>query len=269
MNYHYLNICLRPNRNGGTSLVLATRLTLLGLALLLTVSCAHRSGRHKNKKDRTERSERQKGESADEPIAINNSRVENKRSDKALEGSEIFARYNSAVFMILTSDGEHNFQGSGFFINSDGYAVSNYHVFKGTYQNLEAIKLAGSDEIYKVTEVVAKSESEDFIIFKINCTNTNYIPIAADKPKIGEKVYAIGSPKGLENTFSSGEVSQWRDTNLMQISAQIDHGSSGGALINEYGEVVGITSGTFDEGSQANLNYAWSIDVIKPYLKGK
>ena len=96
--------------------------------------------------------------------------------------------------------------------------------------------------------------------------NTNYIPIAGRKPNVGEKVFAIGSPRGLENTFSSGEISQWRDRNLMQISALIDHGSSGGALINEYGEVVGITSGTFYDGSQANLNYAWSIDVIKPYI---
>jgi serine protease Do len=90
--------------------------------------------------------------------------------------------------------------------------------------------------------------------------------MATAKPKIGEKVYAIGSPRGLENTFSSGEVSQWRDTNLMQISALIDHGSSGGALINEYGEVIGITSGSFADGSQANLNYAWSIDAVKPYI---
>ena len=55
----------------------------------------------------------------------------------------------------------------------------------------------------------------------------------------------------------------------MQISALIDHGSSGGALINEYGEVIGITSGTFYDGSQANLNYAWSIDVIKSYITMK
>ena len=90
--------------------------------------------------------------------------------------------------------------------------------------------------------------------------------MAQQKPKIGERVYAIGSPRGLENTFSSGEVSQWRDDCLMQISVLIDHGSSGGALINEYGEAVGITSGTFYDGSQANLNYAWSIEVLRPYL---
>ena len=159
------------------------------------------------------------------------------------------------------------YQGSGFFVSNDGLAVSNYHVFKGTTIGREQIKLAGSNKSYSVAKVLHKSEKEDFIVFMVNCQNTNYIPIAKSKPRIGDKVYAIGSPRGLENTFSSGEVSQWRADNLMQISALIDHGSSGGALINEYGEVVGITSGSFADGSQANLNYAWSIDVVKPYIK--
>ena len=140
-------------------------------------------------------------------------------------------------------------------------------LIKGTTIGREQIKLAGSNKSYSVAKVLHKSEKEDFIVFMVNCQNTNYIPIAKSKPRIGDKVYAIGSPRGLENTFSSGEVSQWRADNLMQISALIDHGSSGGALINEYGEVVGITSGSFADGSQANLNYAWSIDVVKPYIK--
>ena len=189
------------------------------------------------------------------------------RSSSKMEGQEIFERYGSAVFMVFTSDGFNEFQGSGFFIDSYGLAVSNYHVFKGTGKGLENIKLPGDDTPHKVVAVYAQSEEEDFILFRVDCEKTNYLPIATAKPKIGEKVFAIGSPRGLENTFSSGEVSQWRDTNKMQISALIDHGSSGGALINEYGEVVGITSGTFADGSQANLNYAWSIDVIKPYLE--
>lgn len=189
------------------------------------------------------------------------------RSSEKLDGSQIFDRYGSAVFMVFTTDGSNAYQGSGFFIDNNGLAVSNYHVFKGTGIGWELIKLVGNDEAYKVTEVITKNEDEDFILFRVNCDNTNYIPIAASKPKIGEKVYAIGSPRGLENTFSSGEVSQWRADNLMQINALIDHGSSGGALINEYGEVVGITSGTFDDESQANLNYAWSIEVIKPYIE--
>ena len=183
-----------------------------------------------------------------------------------MDGAEIFRKFNKAVFMVYTSDGTNTYQGSGFFINSNGLAVSNYHVFKGTGIGAEVIKLSGSNTAYKVVEVLQKSEDEDFILFRVNCNSTNYIPIARNKLSIGEKVFAIGSPRGLENTFSSGEVSQWRDKNLMQISALIDHGSSGGALINEYGEVVGITSGTFYDGSQANLNYAWSIDVVKPYI---
>lgn len=190
-----------------------------------------------------------------------------KRPDQKLEGSQVFDRYGNAVFMIFTSDGSNGYQGSGFFVSNDGLAVSNYHVFKGTTIGREQIKLAGSNKSYSVTKILHKSDREDFIVFKINCPNTDYIPIAKSKPKIGDKVYAIGSPRGLENTFSSGEVSQWRADNLMQISALIDHGSSGGALINEYGEVVGITSGSFADGSQANLNYAWSIDVVKPYIK--
>ena len=187
---------------------------------------------------------------------------------KVMSGTEIFKRYNSAVFMIFTSDGYHTFQGSGFFISSDGIAVSNYHVFKGTSIGLETIKLSSGEQL-NVEDIIVKSEDNDFIIFKVATKEGkqfNYIPVASKSPSVGDKVYAIGSPRGLENTFSSGEVSQWRDENLMQISALIDHGSSGGALINEYGEVVGITSGTFYDGSQANLNYAWSIDVIKPYV---
>lgn len=193
-------------------------------------------------------------------------REKKKPNNKKLEGKDIFKKYSTAVFMVFTSDGFNGYQGSGFFINSSGLAVSNYHVFQGTNKGAEQIKLVGSDIAYKVTNVLYSSKDYDFILFQTNCTNTNYIPIAQNKPSVGERVFAIGSPRGLENTFSSGEVSQWRDTYLMQISALIDHGSSGGALINEYGEVVGITSGSFYDGSQANLNYAWSIEAVKPHI---
>ena len=188
-------------------------------------------------------------------------------NNTALDGSEIFKRYNSAVFMVYTTDGSNVYQGSGFFIGEDGLAVSNYHVFKGTGIGEEAIKMPGDNTAYKISEIYQRSEDEDFILFRVGYENDTYLPIASTRPEIGQRVFAIGSPRGLENTFSSGEVSQWRGDNLMQISALIDHGSSGGALINEYGEVVGITSGTFADGSQANLNYAWSIDVVKPYIK--
>ena len=78
------------------------------------------------------------------------------------------------------------------------------------------------------------------------------------------RAYAIGSPRGLENTFSSGEIAQLRGNGVLQISVPIDHGSSGGALLNEYGEAIGITSAGFDD-SGANLNFAISTDLIKKY----
>lgn len=228
---------------------------ILFVTALLIMSCAHRSGH--NKRERKPR-----------PSSISGNLVANKSTGGSkMDGAEIFKKYSNAVFMIFTTDGNNVYQGSGFFIGDDGLAVSNYHVFKGTTIGDEAIKMPGDDTAYKVTDIYQRSEEEDFIIFRVDYDNTSSIPIADKKPQIGDKVFAIGSPQGLENTFSSGEVSQWRGENLMQISALIDHGSSGGALINEYGEVVGITSGSFADGSQANLNYAWSIDAIKPYLK--
>lgn len=244
---------------------------LAGLFLLLLCisSCAHKSGhKRSNSSSYVDQTEVVSTVSYDKKSKKNlEVRLSNNRDDKnKLTGSEVFAKYNTAVFIVFTSDGYNGYQGSGFFINSDGLAVSNYHVFQGTNIGGEMIKLANSDEVYKVTEVIHNDSDEDFILFRINVSNTNFIPLAKYKPQVGEKVYAIGSPRGLENTFSSGEVSQWRDKNLMQISALIDHGSSGGALINEYGEVIGITSGSFADGSQANLNYAWSIDVIKPFI---
>ena len=78
-------------------------------------------------------------------------------------------------------------------------------------------------------------------------------------------MFAIGSPRGLENTFSSGEIPQMRGENLTQINTPTDHGSSGGALINEYGNAIGITTGGYDD-SVANLNFAVNIKVLIPYL---
>lgn len=236
----------------------------------ILVSCAHKSGpKHRNapfgyssgaSNGYSSEYSREKSRQRD-PV-----RTASGHGREKMDAADIFRRYNSAVFMVLTTDGRNMYQGSGFFLDAHGLAVSNYHVFQGTGIGAELIKVVGRDSYCKVSEILYRSKKYDFILFRVGIDCSNYIPIAARKPSVGEKVFAIGSPRGLENTFSSGEVSQWRDSYLMQISALIDHGSSGGALINEYGEAVGITSGTFYDGSQANLNYAWSMEAVKPYL---
>ena len=184
-----------------------------------------------------------------------------------LSPAEIFEKYSSAVFKIHTSNGLRGSQGSGFFISNDGIAVSNYHVFQGTYVGYEEIILSNGKK-YKISNVYHKDAYHDFIIFKVGVPQKiNYIKIADVIPAIGEKVYTIGSPRGLDNTFSSGEISQIRDNGkILQISAPIDHGSSGGVLLNSYGEAIGITSAGYDN-SGANLNFAININIIKPYIE--
>lgn len=186
-----------------------------------------------------------------------------------LSGKNIFKKYASAVFMIYSSDGSGIGQGSGFVINSSGLAVSNFHNFDG--MNAWGIKMYGKDKLYKIkaSDIVAYDRNQDYIIFKIPTevlgdfgkTSFDYIPVSKNQVEVGDKVFTIGSPRGLENTLSEGMVSQIREKDIyrIQINAPIDHGSSGGALINNHGEAIGITSAGRDD-SGANLNFA--IDLV-------
>ena len=184
---------------------------------------------------------------------------------RRMSGQEIFRHCSPAVFVIYTSNDSEGFQGSGFFIAEDGLAVSNYHVFEGTYKGHEKIHLTDGRE-FKISEVVACDKNNDLIVFRLaaNGVKFHYLPLSKHSIQVGDKVYAIGSPLGLENTFSSGEISAVRGASLIQISVPITHGSSGGALINEFGEAIGVTSSGFDDG---NLNFAINIELIRKYLK--
>jgi len=238
---------------------------LIGLILCCAMlACTRRSGysTNNNRPCTTQRTQQTQKQEITPPVNLPQKTTTN---NGILSASEVFEKYNTAVFMIYTSNGGHVFQGSGFFIASDGLAVSNYHVFKNSGIGLEVIKLSDGTQC-KVREVVAKNEEYDFILFYVDIERIcNYIPITNRTCKVGEKIFTIGSPQGLENTFSSGEISQLRGNYVIQINAPIDHGSSGGALINEYGEVVGITTSGYDD-SGANLNFAVDINVIKPYI---
>ena len=180
--------------------------------------------------------------------------VRGSNKGKALTPEEIYRRCNPAVFTVLTDEA----QGSGFFINSSGVAVTNYHVLRGA--NSGRVELA-NNRAYQIVEVLKASEELDYAIFRVGVSDkVPFLPISRKDVVIGEKAYAIGSPKGVNNTFSQGIVSQKRG-HLIQISVPIDHGSSGGALLNEYGEVIGVTSAGV-EGSNADLNFAIDIHLL-------
>lgn len=177
--------------------------------------------------------------------------------EKVLTGKEIYNKYNSAVFVVTTDRA----QGSGFFISSNGEALSNYHVIeKGDINSITIKTTDGRTYHSSQISIISYSKNKDYVRFKVNASKRfNYIPMAPEPPEIGEKVFAIGSPLGLENTFSEGSVSNLNSNDVypIQINAPIDHGSSGGALINQYGQAIGITSAGYN--SNANLNFAVDI----------
>ncbi len=177
--------------------------------------------------------------------------------------SDLYEACKPAVFLIYTSDGYSTCQGTGFFISSTGVAVSNYHVFEGTWKGLEEVTLA-SGEVLKIDEVYESSKENDYIIFKVRSQKSRpYLPIAKQRPKVGEDTFAIGNPQGLTHTLSKGIVSGYREEeNYIQMTTEITHGSSGGPLFNMRGEVVGITSAGLGE---ANINFAIDIQVLRLY----
>ena len=155
--------------------------------ILIATSCAHKSGHKERRHVSYANSARTQTSRTNIDTQVE---IRDKKGNK-MDGAEIFRKFNKAVFMVYTSDGTNTYQGSGFFINSNGLAVSNYHVFKGTGIGQEAIKLSGSDNIYKVVEVIKSSEAEDFIVFRVDVSNTDFIPVA--------KYEAIGC--SLRETF--------------------------------------------------------------------
>jgi len=175
---------------------------------------------------------------------------------------------NPAIVMITTVSSSGGGLGSGFLINSDGTIVTNYHVIKDA-QGL-GVKFTQDKELITNISIIKTDAVRDIALIKVN-TPVNVAPLAmgdSEQIVVGERVVAIGNPKGLSNTVSDGLVSAIRDTGGMkqiQISVPISPGSSGGALINMRGEVIGITSSGMDQGQ--NLNFAIPINYVKKYLQ--
>lgn len=176
--------------------------------------------------------------------------------------STLYNKLKPAVFLIIVSYSEGGgAQGSGFFISSRGIGLSNYHVFKGATRGEAYIKTL-NENVYKVGKVLDYNEELDYIVFEVIDDNPNFpfVQISESQPSIGEDVFAIGNPKGLEHTLSRGIVSSYRENDLLiQNTTEITHGSSGGALFNMRGEVVGITTAGLGE---ADLNFAMNLQKL-------
>ena len=126
------------------------------------------------------------------------------------------------------------------------------------------VKLVGKSAKHEIKGILAKSEELDLVLLSVPGLPTNEVALASSGLEIGDPVFACGNPKGLEGTFSSGIVSSFRDAGsnqLLQITAPISPGSSGGPVVNANGDVIGVAVATYRGGQ--NLNFAIPVERVK------
>ncbi len=167
--------------------------------------------------------------------------------------------------------------GSGFFIRSDGYIVTNDHMVDGATE--VAVKLSDGREF--PAKVVGCDEKTDLALLKIDAKGLPVLPLGdSDKLNVGEPVLAIGNPFGLQGTVTGGIVSgkgriigQGPYDQFIQTDASINPGNSGGPLVNRAGEVVGVNT-VIVSGSGGSVGVGFAIPIneakaILPQLQAK
>ena len=183
-----------------------------------------------------------------------------------VDNTEAIAQASQSVVMLTCydKDGEPYATGSGFAIFDDGVIVTNYHVIEQEVYRIKAQTESGGS--FECPTVLAYDAEKDIAILKADReTGLTLLPIGSSKDlQKGAKVVAIGSPLGLLNSVSTGVFSGYitdKAGSMLQFTAAISHGSSGGALFNDAGEVIGITFASLTEGQ--SLNLAVPIDDVK------
>ena len=159
--------------------------------------------------------------------------------------------------------------GSGVVVNSDGYVLTNYHVIESA-TNISAVMPDGRSVAAKV---VGSDQETDLAVLKLDVWNVAAIPIAEKPAVVGDVVLAIGNPFGLDKTVTAGIVSAvGRVVNpatgedFIQTDAAINSGNSGGALVNAYGELVGINSRTYSPSGNVGISFAIPVTTAKMVL---
>src|SRR5499426_4140037 len=184
--------------------------------------------------------------------------------------SEIAREQSKAVVIIEALDerGSVTGQGSGFIVSSQGAVVTNLHVVQGA--SSLRVKLPGGDT-YKTSDLVDVDEAKDLAVVKVKGFKLPVVTLGdSDKAETGEPVVAISSPEGLVNSISTGVLSgvrRFETHRVFQISAPISQGSSGGALFNSSGEVIGIITSLLKSGQ--NINFAVPINYARGMISDR
>ncbi len=217
-------------------------------------------------------------------VAQTNTKPKIKREEGELYTSSLTPLPERSVRELVNVIGEAVVQvrtpgglGSGFFINEDGYLITNFHVIEGETQiSIEVYHQRNGQldrHTYKNVRIIAMNKFQDVSLLKIedkDAPKFSFVPLGeTDSLAVGERVFAIGSPLGLERTVTEGIVStktrQVQGEIYLQTTAQINPGNSGGPLFNLRGEVLGVTNMklAFGEG----IGFAIPIETVKRFLK--
>ena len=187
-----------------------------------------------------------------------------------LTGMEIAERADEATVLIATGDsGLTEFgQGSGFFVTPN-LIVTNFHVIEDA--SIIAYKRVGQVQVHAIKSVRDVDATYDLAILEVPSTQVSPLYIGdSNSVRKGETVYVVGSPHGFEGTFSDGTLSAIRrdfNIDLLQITAPISSGSSGGPVLNGKAEVIGVATSAFVTDDAQNLNFAVPSNYLKDMLR--
>lgn len=167
----------------------------------------------------------------------------------------------------VTIETDNGSLGSGFFISTD-IIVTNHHVVEGCQS--AKYYLNGTNYAFQIEGFLAVDKKVDLVLLKVVSRNNIPIQFATENDIVGQSIFVIGSPKGLPGTISDGIISGYRNfegVNLMQMTAPISSGSSGGPVLNVKGELIGISVSQLIEGQ--NLNFAIPKNYLIELIKNK
>src|SRR4051794_36761937 len=186
----------------------------------------------------------------------------------AVTPRQIAARAHAALLMIraLDANGDTLGLGTGFLVSADGKFVTNYHVIQEAARL--SVKLLDGAE-YREVSLVAADPASDLALMQIpGASGLPAMPMGSDaQMEVGDRVFVMGNPLGMGGTFTDGMVSGKRPLEgvaMLQISAPISPGSSGGPVMNERGEVIGVATMMVMGGQ--NLNMAVPVRYLAPML---
>jgi S1-C subfamily serine protease len=165
-------------------------------------------------------------------------------------------------------------QGSGFILSKDGRVLTNYHVI----ENAQQVEVTLSDKHKYKAQIILQDKAHDLALLQINASNLTPAVLSESRDlQVGQNVYAIGNPFGLNGTMTTGIISSIRSVrepqgatieNALQTDAAINPGNSGGPLLNSRGEVIGMNTLIATGGAEqsSGIGFAIPVDTIKAVL---